>query len=418
VRFQTRTVHVAVMLATYAPPSVDPEERGMKRFALLAAVAVAMAATGMQSTASAARPGPHPAASTIAVYGDAPYGAATTIVNGAPVVDTSQFNAMPAFLDSINQDPDVGLVVHVGDIHAGKQFCTQTYDESILSQWTALTDPLVYTPGDNEWADCHKAAEGGHVHIDGAPVDYADGDPIANLDLVRDLFFANPGQSLGGAPISVISQANVASPEHPTDANYVENVMWRQSGVVFVTLNIPGGSNNDQDVWFPQDGNTTETAAQTREREQRTGADLRWLDAAFTLAQDTSANGLVIVEQADMWSWEETPAHEAGYEPFVQSIAQNADDFGKPVLLFNGDSHVYRSDNPLRAKAPCTWERVDACVSTWDRHPGYNVPNFHRIVVHGSTTPLQWLKLTIDPSAHYANGPSSFGPFSWTRQQP
>jgi len=26
------------------------------------------------------------------------------------------------------------------------------------------------------------------------------------------------------------------------------------------------------------------------------------------------------------------------------------------------------------------------------------VPNFHRIVVHGSTFPLEWLKLTIDPT--------------------
>ena len=32
----------------------------------------------------------------------------------------------------------------------------------------------------------------------GNPVDYADGDPIANLDLVRSIFFADPGYALGG----------------------------------------------------------------------------------------------------------------------------------------------------------------------------------------------------------------------------
>jgi hypothetical protein len=37
-------------------------------------------------------------------------------------------------------------------------------------------------------------------------------------------------------------------------------------------------------------------------------------------------------------------------------------------------------------------------------------------VVHGNTTPLEWLKLSIDPSAHYKNGPNAFGPFSWTRE--
>ena len=48
-------------------------------------------------------------------------------------------------------------------------------------------------------------------------------------------------------------------------------------------------------------------------------------------------------------------------------------------------------------------------------HPGYDVPNFHRIVVHGSTTPLEWLKLTVDPQRERAAGPDAFGPFSWTR---
>ena len=52
------------------------------------------------------------------------------------------------------------LVVHVGDIHSGKQFCTQAYDQTVFNLWTAYVDPLVYTPGDNEWADCHKAGRG------------------------------------------------------------------------------------------------------------------------------------------------------------------------------------------------------------------------------------------------------------------
>ncbi len=391
----------------------------MKRLAISAAIAAATALGAYGSTSAApaaAAPLSKAPATTIAVYGDAPYGAATTKVGDTIKVDSSQFNAMPAFLGAINQDPDVSLVAHVGDIPAGKQYCTQAYDQGIFAQWTALQDPFVYTPGDNEWADCHKSAEGGHVYYsDGTPVDYADGDPVANLALVRSLFFSTPGQSLGGAPIDVLSQANVVDPNNPTDANYVENVIWQQSGVVFVTLNIPGGSNNDQDVWF---GASSETAAQQQERAQRTAADLRWLDRAFQTAEDTGAKGLVILEQADMWSWEETPAHESGYEPFVQSIAQHADDFSKPILLFNGDSHVYRSDNPLSSKATCTWEKADPCVSTYDRHPGYNVPNFHRVVVHGSTTLFEYLKLTIDPSAHAKNGSTAFGPFSWTRVRP
>ena len=39
-----------------------------------------------------------------------------------------QLQATPAFIDAVNADPAVSLVVQVGDIHSGKQFCTEAYD--------------------------------------------------------------------------------------------------------------------------------------------------------------------------------------------------------------------------------------------------------------------------------------------------
>jgi Calcineurin-like phosphoesterase len=89
---------------------------------------------------------------TIAVYGDSPYGTTPT--------DTAEFEATPAFIAAINGDPKIDLVLHVGDIHSGKQYCTEAYDQSIYELWTQFKDPLVYTPGDNEWTDCNKLAEG------------------------------------------------------------------------------------------------------------------------------------------------------------------------------------------------------------------------------------------------------------------
>src|SRR5258706_8921691 len=103
---------------------------------------------------------------TLAVYGDSPYGTTPT--------DTAQFEATPAFIESINADPKVDLVMQVGDIHSGKQYCTQAYDQSIYDQWTRYRDPVVYTPGDNEWTDCNKAAEGGGAYNAGTQqIDYA-----------------------------------------------------------------------------------------------------------------------------------------------------------------------------------------------------------------------------------------------------
>ena len=83
------------------------------------------------------------------------------------------------------------------------------------------------------------------------------------------------------------------------------------------------------------------------------------------------------------------------YNTVVARIAKLSKSFAKPVLLLNGDSHVFESDNPLSSSSP-----------VYSIHPvGYNVPNFHRITVHGKTLPLEWLKLTMDPSAP--------GVFSW-----
>ena len=234
------------------------------------------------------------------------------------------------------------------------------------------------------------------------------------------MFFSQPGSTLGSGTLNVVSQATAYAPAHPTDAQYVENVMWSQKDIVFVTINLPGGSNNDADPWY---GAPSASQAQADERANRTGADIRWLDAAFAQAAAQHAKGVVIATQADMWDLDgKTPAHLTNYEPIISEIASLTTAFGRPVLLFNGDSHVYRSDNPLSPTAPCTGDidpatGVSVCAEStaWDVHPFYNVPNFHRIVVHGSTFPLEWLKLTIDPNANYKTTATTFGPFAWQR---
>jgi hypothetical protein len=389
----------------------------MKKTLLVAAAVAAGLMAGPIGVASAGAPASrHDDVTTVAVFGDNPYGTSPT--------DVAQNLALPGLVDAINADPDVRTVLHVGDIHSGKQYCTEAYDRAVFDAWTRFADPLVYTPGDNEWTDCHKKAEGGGTwnpttsSIDyvldsaGNQVDYAGGDPVANLALVRRIFFPKAGTTLGASPRKVISQAVAYDRRNPGDRAFVENVMWEQNDVVFVTVNVPGGSNNDQDVWY---GAPAETAAQKALRESRTGATLRWLDKAFALAKDEHAKGVVISAQADMWDPEKGAAHQAGYEPIVAKIAGLTTAFGGPVLMFNGDSHTYRSDNPLSPTAPCAWELATACPTDYSIHPGYDVPNFHRVVVHGSTFPLEWLKLTIDPDAE-GSGDNAFGPFSWVRQ--
>ena len=392
----------------------------------------------------------------VAVLGDSPYG----IAYG----DTAQYNANPAFIASLGADTSLSLALHVGDIHSGKEFCTDTYNLGVFNQWKGFKIPLVYVPGDNEWADCHKVKEGGGIYnavtgvIDFVTTNggaYAHGDPLANLNQIRSIFFSSPGKSLGSA-MSVHSQALEYDPANPADAQFVENVWFEKNGVLFVTLNVPGGSNNDTDIWY---GAPTMSNAQAAEIAARSAANLRWLDTAFARAASNRDIAVVIELQADMWDQDSvSKAHLTQYKPLIDKIAQNTTAFGKPVLLINGDSHNYRSDNPLVPGASCVVEAPvtavvgaplvaanaavacsDATVASvaaiyhkdvygtgsattdpYANQPGgYNVPNFHRIVAHTNpANPMEYLKLSIDPNANAANGSSAFGPFSWTRVKP
>jgi hypothetical protein len=381
----------------------------------------------------------------LAVYGDAPYGCkagtsgaadecppggvyAPDTADGPKPGDTRQILATPAFIDAVNRDPKVRLVLHTGDIHSGSTFCTLSYNQTVFNLWTQFKDPLVYTPGDNEWADCQKSKEGGGVKNSALEyVDYAAGHPVANLALVRSMFFPVAGETLGGRAKRVTSQAQAYDPAHPSDAEYVENVMWEQSQVLFVTINVPGGSNNDDDQWSSGAFGAAKTAPQLQEVAQRKGADLRWLEAAFALAAAHGDKAVVITEQADMWDLDGTlPSanHLSNYEPVIEKIATLTKAFAKPVLLINGDSHKFRSDNPLKDNAPCVIEtgvgaETAACADdNYKTHPTYDVPNFHRLVIHGSTFPLQYTRLTVNPRANAAASATAFGPFSWERVIP
>src|SRR5258706_1710735 len=313
---------------------------------------------------------------TLAVFGDWPYN--TLLLDSARLL-----------IDSVNSDPKVKLILHVGDIHSGSMGCTGAglnpvpagsvpgWNEGIFPRFEQFNDPFVYTPGDNEWTDCHKKKE------------FFSGAPLNELAAVRKLFFPNPGYTLGRHKKKVSTQAEEFDRAHPGDKQFVENVMWEQEHLVFVTLNLPG-SNNDGLPWAAP---FASEPARIAEAAQRTLADLRWLDAAFDRAEKEDARAMLIGVQADMWDPAAIVAGGDGlgnYTIFVHELAQRSGRFGGPVLLINGDSHVFGSDKPL----------ADPNSATGKIHGTQPVPNLTRITVQGSTTaPAEWLRLTIDPDS-------------------
>jgi len=315
-------------------------------------------------------------------------------------------------IDSVNGDPKISLVMHVGDIHSGSMPCTgadlsptpatsvPSYDADIYNLFQRFKDPLVYTPGDNEWTDCHKTKE------------FTSGAPLNELRAVRNLFFASPGYTLGGRKKQVISQRDAFDRRFGADAQFVENVMWEESQVLFVTLNVPG-SNDDHLPWsggtsaipgapYPAKAFLNEPA-RLQEVAERDAANLRWLTSAFQTAEATDAKAVLIGLQADMWDPAAVVAGGDGldgYDTFVQRLAALAAHFGRPVLLINGDSHLYEADHPLSTAFYTQPGGVGDL-----HHVGYPVPNLTRITVQGSTNlPHEWLRVTIDPRTPWVFG--------------
>ena len=114
------------------------------RIASLLAVASILALAGPPAVAGAA-PDRRPAKPvTYAINGDVPYG-------------QEQEARFGELFNAINDDPAVSLVAHLGDIKSGSTTCTDARFAAVAEHFADIKDPLVYTPGDNEWTDCHKA---------------------------------------------------------------------------------------------------------------------------------------------------------------------------------------------------------------------------------------------------------------------
>ncbi|MGZ0151311.1 metallophosphoesterase [Kribbella sp. WER1] len=315
--------------------------------AITACLALLGLAVGVPNAAADRGPDPY----TFAVIGDIPYGPA-------------QIARFPKVVDQINADKPVKLVTHLGDIKDGSSVCSDEYFAQVKTQFDRFADPLVYTVGDNEWTDCHRANNGGY-------------NPLERLAKIRQVFFPQPGRTLGQHPAKVDSQVAQGIPE---------DVRFSRADVAFAALHIVG-SNNSMAPWT---GKTAATPEQTAEVLNRTSAVMQSIHDTFAQARADRDKAVVLLTQADMFDPTVANPSYADYyafQPIVQQIARESANFRGPVYLFNGDSHVYNSDKPLAAN------------SAWTKFYGVTTPagNLSRITVDGSTGDNDYLRVTIDP---------------------
>jgi hypothetical protein len=315
---------------------------------VLAAAAVAgiTAASAQAQPVDPGAPGPARAANatTLAVIGDTPYGDA-------------QVAAFPALVSAVNADDKVREVLHLGDIKNGSSTCTDERFTALRELYDTFADPFVYTPGDNEWTDCHRAAAGGFL-------------PTERLARLRELFFPTPGRTtIGDGTLHVASQREL-----------IENSLWQRSQTVFATLHVVG-SNNDLAPWFGAAETPAQRATRLAEFDARQAADLAWIDRTFDVAARDDAAGVVVAMQADTFAGGDV----SGFTQVVRRLADRARAFGGPVLLLQGDTHRYLTDRPLAAGSTA-YGIAEA------------VPNLRRVVVEGETAG-EWLRLRVDPKA-------------------
>ena len=174
---------------------------------------------------------------------------------------------------------------HDGDIAEEGEACSDARLRYVKGVFDGFSAPFVYTPGDNEWADCSGSS--------------------ARLAAIRKLFFSS-SRTLGRSTMTVTRQSGTP-----------ENARWSRAGVYFATLNVPGprGSGGP------------------------TSADVSWLNGTFDAAEKAGAAGVMIIQQDNPFSGG-TPA------ALLTALKARTVQFGRPVVVVHGDTHHYRIDRP------------------------------------------------------------------------
>ncbi len=327
-------------------------------------VATILALTGLIVTGTkvhAEEPGAGGGTFAFAVVADAPY----------PDADAPAFARL---IEAVNADAEIAFVIHGGDIKSGGSKCTNERLAARFTLYQRFRRGFVFTPGDNDWTDCHRESNGRY-------------NPLERLAFLRGLFYPAPGWTTGGDPFEVLSQGHEEGHE-----SFVENVLFERSGVIFSTIHVVG-SNNGLVPWSgidPHDSFAEPRPDRVAEFHRREAASIAWLSKTFEKAR--GAPGIFIVIHANP-RFEMSPDQEAraGFNAFLLALSDEIENFGGPVVLAHGDFHVFFIDRP-KIVPPFARGRIH---NEDDLHRFG--PNLIRFQTFGETSG-NWVKVTVDPT--------------------
>jgi hypothetical protein len=335
----------------------------------LATLAVASLSLGAQAAESA---GERNGRYAIGLWGDTPYS------------DLQAQVGVPNLIADMNAH-HLAFTVHDGDLKAGSgtvgsvtpTTCSDALYTQGLGFFNALRAPAMFTPGDNDWTDCDRTANGSY-------------NATERLDHQRQVFFSTP-YSMGRKRLLQEVQTDALCLDAGGNfAPCVENRRWTVGQVTYVTLNVQGSCNNLCDI----NPDPAEFAA-------RNAANIQWLRDSFTAAKALNSVAVMVIAQANP-GWDlsdgtraplrdpktlaETDGLPDGFQAYLLALREEVIAFRKPVAYVHGDSHYPRIDKPL----------LDA--------QGRRVENFTRVETFGDnaangTNDVHWLKVTVQPDS-------------------
>jgi hypothetical protein len=305
----------------------------------------------------------------IGLWGDLPYS------------DLQATTGVPNLIADMNNS-NLEFTVHDGDLKAGSgtpgsstpTTCGDAMYTQGLGYLNSLDGAAMFTPGDNDWVDCDRAANGGYNSRE-------------RLDHERQLFFSTP-YSLGTDPLKQDVQTTPACLGVNGPTPCVENRRWTLKGVTYATVDIQGSCNN-----------LCDTAPDPAEYAARNAADIAWLNQTFEAAKADGSAAVMLIGQADPGfdlsdgtrapvrnpkTLAETDGQPDGYQAFLSALREETIAFGKPVVYVHGDSHYFRIDKPL----------LDS--------QGRRLENFTRVETFGDNAgngnnDVHWVKALVDP---------------------
>jgi hypothetical protein len=307
----------------------------------------------------------------IGLWGDLPYS------------DIQATTGVPNLIADMNTSK-LEFTVHDGDLKAGSgtpgsttpTTCSDAVYVQGLAYLNSLDGPAMFTPGDNDWTDCDRPANGGFSSRE-------------RLDHERQLFFSS-AYSLGRDPLKQEVQAtpNCLGVAGPTAC--VENRRWTVKGVTYATVNVQGSCNN-----------LCDTAPDPSEYAARNAADIAWIQQTFEQAKSNGSSAVMVIGQADPGfdasdgtrapvrnarTLVETDGQPDGYHDFLSAFRDQVIAFGKPVVYVHGDSHYFRIDKPF----------LDS--------QGRRLENFTRVETFGDNqgngnNDVHWVKALVDPNS-------------------